>query len=192
MFKDFKIIDISKELTTTQPYPGDRAAIITRIHDMAVHDDCNLSELTMNLHNATHIDAPLHYIENGLSIEQIAVDKCIGAAIVVNADRLITPAFKEHLTNKKVQRVLVKGDLQLTPEVVQLLVAHPILLIGTENNTIGNPDIHKQLLSQEIVVLENITLEHVSEGDYFLFAAPIKIANAEGAPCRALLQSFRD
>jgi len=35
--------------------------------------------------------------------------------------------------------------------------------------------------------LEGLVLEHVSEGKYFLSAAPLNFAGFDGAPCRAYL-----
>ena len=46
---------------------------------------------------------------------------------------------------------------------------------------------HRALLSYGIAVLENLDLSHAPDGRYRLFAAPLKIAGGEAAPCRALL-----
>ena len=42
-------------------------------------------------------------------------------------------------------------------------------------------------LSREIALLEGIVLKDVPEGRYFLSAAPLCLAGADGAPCRAYL-----
>jgi arylformamidase len=47
--------------------------------------------------------------------------------------------------------------------------------------------VHKVLLGAEVVLLEGVRLSHVPEGVYLLNAAPINLAGAEGAPCRAVL-----
>ena len=46
---------------------------------------------------------------------------------------------------------------------------------------------HTALLTYGIAVLENLDLSAAPDGDYTLFAAPLKIGGAEGAPCRAIL-----
>jgi len=46
---------------------------------------------------------------------------------------------------------------------------------------------HIILLSAGIVILEGLRLGHVEEGEYFLAAAPLKIAGVEAAPVRAFL-----
>ena len=47
--------------------------------------------------------------------------------------------------------------------------------------------VHQILLSANIVLLEGIRLTDVSEGVYFLNAAPLNLSGADGSPCRALL-----
>ena len=48
---------------------------------------------------------------------------------------------------------------------------------------------HVALLSYGVAVLENLELRNVPDGRYLLYAAPLKISGAEGAPCRAILVS---
>ena len=48
---------------------------------------------------------------------------------------------------------------------------------------------HRMFMMNEITLLENLDLENVDSGKYFLSAAPIKISGAEAAPVRAFLVS---
>ena len=48
-------------------------------------------------------------------------------------------------------------------------------------------EVHLILLGKGIVLLEGIELSEVSEGRYFLSAAPLNLGGADGAPCRAYL-----
>ena len=63
--------------------------------------------------------------------------------------------------------------------------------MGVESQTIepdgGNGAVHRQLLGENVIVLEGIDLTCVTPGVYFLFVAPLKIAGAEGTPVRAVL-----
>jgi len=47
--------------------------------------------------------------------------------------------------------------------------------------------VHMILLGAEIVALEGLNLQEVPDGTYFLNAAPLNLAGADGAPCRAIL-----
>ena len=47
--------------------------------------------------------------------------------------------------------------------------------------------VHLILLGRQIALLEGVVLDGVPEGRYFLSAAPLNLAGADGAPCRAYL-----
>ncbi|MBR2914691.1 MAG: cyclase, partial [Clostridia bacterium] len=47
--------------------------------------------------------------------------------------------------------------------------------------------VHLALLGANVILLEGVRLAEVSEGIYFLNAAPLKLAGADGSPCRAIL-----
>ncbi|MBR4879284.1 MAG: cyclase, partial [Clostridia bacterium] len=63
--------------------------------------------------------------------------------------------------------------------------------IGNEGVSVGPENapmaVHKILLSQGITLLEGILLDGVSEGKYFLSAAPLNLKGSDGSPCRAYL-----
>lgn len=48
-------------------------------------------------------------------------------------------------------------------------------------------EVHRILLKKNIIILEGINLTNVSEGRYQLICFPIKIADSEAAPVRAVL-----
>lgn len=66
-----------------------------------------------------------------------------------------------------------------------------ILLLGNESQTVGPEnapmEVHLILLGAGAVLLEGIRLAKVSEGVYFLNAAPLNLSGADGSPCRAIL-----
>ena len=43
---------------------------------------------------------------------------------------------------------------------------------------------------RDLRVLENLVLDEVSEGDYELIALPLKLAQADASPVRAILRSL--
>jgi arylformamidase len=47
--------------------------------------------------------------------------------------------------------------------------------------------VHKILLGAGTVLLEGVRLGDVSEGACFLSAAPLNLADSDGAPCRAYI-----
>lgn len=66
-----------------------------------------------------------------------------------------------------------------------------ILTLGNESQTVGPEnapmEVHLILLGANVVLLEGIRLSEVSEGVYFLNAAPLNLSGPDGSPCRAVL-----
>jgi len=178
-----KIIDITKELFSTEPYPDDPRPRMTRLKDMQRGFSYNLSEVSFGAHNATHIDAPLHFLDGGDDVSDIALDKCFGACRVVE-ERFVSLAEAEKLCRCK--RLLFRGKVDISAPAASLL-AKNLSLIGTENLTIGDAMVHKIFLRAGVVILESLDLSNAPVGDYVLSALPLKMKGAEGSPCRAVL-----
>ncbi|MBR7137405.1 MAG: cyclase, partial [Clostridia bacterium] len=76
-------------------------------------------------------------------------------------------------------------------EAAKVFASSNILLLGNEHQSVGPQNapmaVHLALLSADVILLEGIRLAKVSEGVYFLNAAPLNLAGADGSPCRAVL-----
>lgn len=186
-----KIYDISQELFTCQVYPGDLSPSKDQVEKIKSGASCNLTNLTMCAHNGTHIDAPYHFYENGKTIDRLDLQKVIGPAQVIAHDGSLTEADVERLLSPQTRRVLFKGKAVITLDAAKALNRRHVDLIGVESQTVGPEDapmeVHLELLGQEVILLEGIRLGEVSEGTYFLNAAPINLGGTDGAPCRAVL-----
>ncbi len=191
--KNMKYYDITQELFTSAVYPGDKAPAYKRISDMADGASCNITELEMNAHNGTHVDAPRHFVRDGITIDQLPLETLIGPCEVVSFAHPVTREDLEllNLTERGVKRLLCKGGCCLTISGAKYLSECGILLVGVETQSIApvaNPlDVHVEVLSHGIIALEGLVLTDVPDGMYTLFAAPLKLGGSDGAPCRAVL-----
>jgi len=195
-----KIYDISQEVFGCAVYPGDprpEKEIKLKISEGAV---CNLSAFSMCAHNGTHVDAPLHFIDGGKSIDRVDLDQFVGYAwvtahegpvLAADAERILKTAAEQDV--RAAERILVKGRAVVTPEAARVFADNGIKLFGNESQTVGPEDapmeVHLIMLGAGIVLLEGIRLAEVEEGVYLLHAAPLNLGGAEGAPCRATLIS---
>jgi len=193
-----KIYDISQEVFGCAVYPGDphpEKEIKLKISEGAA---CNLSAFSMCAHNGTHVDAPLHFIDGGKSIDRISLDRFVGYAFVAehegpllaaDAERILKTAAEQDV--RAAERILVKGKAVVTAEAAKVFADKGIKLFGNESQTVGPEDapmqVHLIMLGAEIVLLEGIRLADAEEGVYLLHAAPLNLGGAEGAPCRATL-----
>lgn len=193
-----KIYDISQEIFNSVVFPGDPCPKKESILRMSNGDVCNLTAFSMCAHNGTHIDAPYHFINDGKSVEQIALSKFIGYAYVAEHTGIVTKEDARAILQKAseqnteaAKKILIKGNSTVSNEAAQVFADAEIDLIGNESQTIGPENApmtaHKILLSKEVVLLEGVRLADVSEGVYLLNAAPISLGGCDGAPCRAVL-----
>ena len=196
--RNMKIYDISNELLTAKAYPGDPVPKIEKLLSIGGGDVCNLSTLSLCAHNGTHVDSPYHFLNDGITVENIPLYKTVGYAYVCEKHGSLTKEDAKGIIEKaKAQntdaanRILIKGDAVVTSEAAAVFAEANIYLLGNESLTVGPFDapmqVHKILLEKEIVLLENICLNNVNEGVYFLNSAPLKIGGSDGAPCRAIL-----
>ena len=193
-----KIYDISQEVFSCEVYPGDPAPEKTVLSSMENGDLYNLTSFSMCAHNGTHMDAPYHFIKDGKTVDEVSLESLIGPAYVTehygevtgeDAKRIID---KARLMNPEAaKRILIKGDAVVSADAAKEFAAAGILLLGNESQTVGPEEdpteVHVILLSAETIILEGIRLSEVSEGVYFLNAAPLNLADSDGSPCRAVL-----
>jgi arylformamidase len=190
-----EIIDISKDLLTAEIYPGDPEPNVSFIRQIENGDSCNLSVLFTCLHTGTHVDAPLHFLEDEAGIDELPLDAFIGPCTVLEMpDGPITGAT----VNRRfpaAERILIKGggSAYFMKSAAYEAVTTGIKLIGTDACSVGSAaderGPHTAFLSEGVAVLEGLDLSKVSPGEYFLFAPPIKIGGRDGAQTRAVLIS---
>ena len=193
-----KIYDISQEVFSCQVYPDDPMPEKKELKSMKKGELYNLTAFNMCAHNGTHIDAPRHFIKDGKTIDEICLDAFVGMAYVAEHRGVVTDNDAVEIIEKAkkhnpevAKRILIKGDVEVSLEAAKVFASSNILLLGNEPQTVGPKNapmaVHLALLSANVVLLEGIRLAAISEGVYFLNAAPLNLAGAEGSPCRAVL-----
>ena len=161
-------------------------------------DTINLTAISMCAHNGTHVDAPFHFINEGKRVDDIPLEKFIGWAYVADFEGVVAAEDArnilekaESLNKESAKKILIKGKSTVSLEAAKVFAERKVDLVGNESQTVGPEDgpmaVHKELLGAEVVLLEGVRISKVPEGVYFLNAAPINLAGAEGAPCRAVL-----
>ena len=196
-----KIYDISQEVFTCQVYPDDPMPEKKILKSMENGEVYNLTAFSMCAHNGTHIDAPFHFIKDGKTVDEISLEAFVGMAYVAEHQGIVTGDDAVGIIEKAkkqdpkaAKRILIKGDIEVSLEAAKVFAASDILLLGNEPQTIGPQnapmEVHLALLGANVVLLEGIRLAEVSEGVYFLNAAPLNLAGADGSPCRAVLVAF--
>ncbi len=192
------LIDITVPLKeNTKVYPGDPEFKLKQIFTVE-KDGFNLCSLSLGTHTGTHIDAPLHFFNTKESIADLDLKYLITNSLVADVSGLnsIDEKFISGLKLKGINSILFKTNgknIYLTQSGAEYLKNTEILIAGTENidiedETNSNFPVHKTLLLNKTLILENIDLSHVKPGNYKLYCFPLKIENADGSPVRAVLE----
>jgi arylformamidase len=205
-----RIVDLTRILSSSTPvYPGDPAFIA---EDAVLHQPTgfNLKRIATGLHVGTHVDAPRHYYADGSGVEAIPLAACVGRAvriavepregIVRTAD--VVSAWKR--LSERAPRLLVHTGFGpafgspaffteypgFEPSLFDFLKENGIVLLGLDLPSVkyGMDDgasAHADLLGAGIVVLETLAGTDLLPDVFFLSAAPIPYAGADGSPVRA-------
>lgn len=193
-----KLYDISQEVFSCVVYPGDPKPERQILSATARGDLYNLTALSLCAHNGTHIDAPFHFLGEGKTVDALGLEPFVGPCQVVRHRGDVTKddALAMLRTAGDARRLLIGGPATVTAEAAEVFAKSDLLLIGNESQTVGPENapmqVHLVLLGANIVLLEGVVLKDVPEGRYLLSAAPLNLAGADGAPCRAYLMEMEE
>jgi arylformamidase len=191
-------------------WPGDPAVKIARVFDIDKGDAANVSKLDMGAHTGTHIDAPLHFLRDGTSLEKMPLDAVIGPARVIeisdpesikpealmphaieNGERIL---FKTKNSQRDwMSQPFIEDFVFISTAAGRFLVECGIQTVGIDYLSVAGynkneAELHHLLLGAGIWIIEGLNLSQVQAGRYELICLPLKIANSDGAPARALLR----
>lgn len=187
------IHDISRDTINTPVYDGDPETRAERIKSIENGDGYNLTEISMSVHSGTHIDAPLHFYDEGSSIDNIRLNTFFGKCTVISVSGILTGEDMERLLPYCKRRVLFHGEGKtfISHSAAIVLAESRVVLVGTDAQSIApsfdEERTHRELARAGIVILENLNLSAIDDGEYDLCAFPIKLGGLEAAPCRAII-----
>lgn len=163
------------------------------------------TDICLNLHTGTHVDAPLHVFKNGPMVDNYPLEKFYGDAIVIDLSGIDGCIDREHLTDKTIQKndiVILKTknseDTSFNFDFVYLSLSGAKYLSEQKIKTVGIDGLgiernqadhatHKELLSQNIPIIEGLNLTNMKEGRYQFIGFPVSISSAEASLLRAVL-----
>lgn len=200
------IVDLSVLVTGDTPvYPGDPEPKVKPVGNLA-KDGFHDHEITMGTHVGTHIDAPVHMIEGGKELNDIQVDQFVGRGRYVKVeDRKFDLEAVKQADIQKCDIVLFHTGLTeqygrsndyfedyppIPEDIAQYLVDHGVSMVGVDMCSPDHPDfpIHKLLLSNGVLIIENLTnLDKLAGKKFRVYALPLKL-KVDGAPARVVAE----
>jgi arylformamidase len=205
-----KLHDITRPLRSGMPvWPGDTPTDFVFSSTKAAGSVANVGRLRLSLHAGTHADAPYHYNDAGLKIDELPVDTYVGPARVVDirGHATITRDLLAAHDFAATPRVLFKSDTWtdfavfpatwplMATDVPAWLAARGVKLVGldvpsVDHITSKDLPIHHACDAVNLLIIENLDLRAVAPGVYELIALPLRIKGADGSPLRAVLRDL--
>lgn len=195
-----ELIDITVPIRTGMvTYPGDPEVTVERVASLADGDIANISRAALGLHTGTHVDAPLHFLEDDAGVDELPLDVLIGpcevvalpdlgaarvAAALPAADRVL---FRTPNSALWARDSFADDFLSLDGDGARTLVERGVRLVGVDYLSVGDAEAHRVLLGAGVVVVEGLDLRRVEPGPYELICLPLRVAGSDGAPARAVL-----
>lgn len=199
-----KIYDVTAPIFTGMPVyknKPEKQPLITTTTNGHVTE----SRLCLDVHTGTHVDAPLHMINDGDTIETISLEQLVRQCKVFDFTAIegkITKEDIEHLPIEKDDFVLFKTrnsfDEEFNFEFIYVAACAANYLaekrvsgvgidsLGIERAQEGHPT-HRTLMGQKVIIIEGLQLKDVPAGEYFMVAAPLKLQGTDASPARILL-----
>jgi arylformamidase len=163
-----------------------------------------INELQMSTHSGTHIDAPVHFLKRGETIDEVPLENLIGPCRVLDltsAGKRITQESLKGQTGEA-ERLLLKTTFSgretfdedypcIDMSAARMLAASRIRCIGIDSPSIESyrcdGAVHRTLLESGCSIIELLDLSRVEEGDYGMIALPLRLAGLDGSPARVVL-----
>ena len=203
-----KIIDLSHPIYEQTPvFPGTPEV---EVEAFATIEKDGYREKAFQLasHVGTHMDAPAHGLADGRFLDQYPVDSFMGSAIILNVPDPSTPEIPADIqaqipvvdfiilqtgwSSKWGDQAYFKDFPYPSGKLTEAFVKRNIKGIGVDAISVDAMDstdypVHKVLMKNEILIIENLTnLSKIPNGIFTLCALPIKFHEADGAPVRAI------
>jgi arylformamidase len=174
-------------------------------------DPATVSEWKMSSHTGTHMDARMHFIPGGWTMEALDLGRSVGPCRLVDLTNVEEDISRAHLEAAEVAgqaRVLLKtrnSNLELmrreefeesytaiSREAAEYLVEIGVETVGVDYLSVEpfedeEFNTHHTLLGADVLILEGLVLTDVEPGEYFLACLPLKLGGSDGSPARAIL-----
>ena len=210
-----KILDLTLTISDNIPtFPGSPKPNFIQWENLK-DDGYNLELLFLSSHTGTHLDAPYHFLENGLKIHEIGLTRLVREAVLI-------------MSKKKANQSITKNDIQefekkhgkipknstvvfctgwqkmlhydsyfvknpgLTEAAAKYLVTKKTNLVGIDSPSIdfkGSQrfSVHRIFSKNNILIVENLTnLEKIQSSKFHFVVLPLKLKCATGSPVRAI------
>lgn len=208
-------VDLSHVIEGGMPvYPGDPEPLLEKLSSIE-EDGVNLTRLVMGSHVGTHVDAPLHFIEGGSSLDEIPLSTLIGEGVVLDLSYKGVGSGISWEDFDKFSSLVKQGDIVLVytgtsdhwgeegwdyrkfsyieESGAKWLLDKGVKMVGIDCMSVekfgsSEPVTHRLLLSAGVPLIESLSkkLGELAGKRVFVICLPLRIGDVEGGPVRVI------
>lgn len=197
-------------------WPGQPTTSFDTLSCIHCGDTAKVTMLHFSAHTGSHMDAPNHFLAEGIDISRAPFEVGLGpvriAAIDCPAEVLPEHLHKYERRTRPLQageRLILRtpnSDRRLWlqdpfdrdyhgigPDAAKYIAGKKLQLIGVDYLSVGpfhegNPQTHRALMGSDVWIIEGVDLRKVSEGDYEMICLPLKFVGSDASPIRILIR----
>lgn len=209
-----KVIDLTRPISHGQPG--------VEIHSKYTKERDGWNARTYHLysHSGTHLDAPAHFLNDGITLDEIPIDKFIKKGQVIDLTHLEAKSLIEihHVSSQfagsgQGTAILLKTGWseyfedhrfyrdnfpRISRPLAEWIVEQKIEIVGVESPSVADVNnleevtqIHEILLSAGLLIVEGlVNLENLPQTGFQFSAIPLNVSEGDGSPCRAFAEIF--
>lgn len=206
--------DLTTPVTNnTVVYPGDPHFTKEDVCSLLSGAAFNLCQMHLGNHTGTHIDFPAHVIKNGKTSSDYPLKDLIGSGLIIEvpeSEHSITRSFilsqpirkndfvffKTANSRLSKQHEFTEKYVYIEPEAANELLLKGVKIVGVDYISVDKYDaedlpVHHTLLSNNILIVEGLELNHVPLGRCKIFIIPNNIPEMDGLPVRAMARFYK-
>jgi arylformamidase len=210
--------DLTRTISEGMPvFPGEPRPEFQAVRTID-RDGVNVTRVAFGTHTGTHVDAPNHFIAGSIGVDRIPFGSFVGEAAIVGVEKGRAVGVTGADLDGHSRRIR-RGDIVLLytgtsdrrgagagtdfsyqePSAATWMVRHGIKCVGIDSFSVekyGSRDglAHKELLSNGIAIIENLSseLKKFVGRRMFLVCLPLLLYGLDAAPARAVLFEMAD
>lgn len=169
-----KVIDLTLPIYTGMPvYPGDPEASIELIQTLG-KEGWNMRRVQINTHDGTHVNAPVHGVANGKTLDDFPLESFCGATVIYKSGMTMSPDKGIIFREQNIDTAIAEQIKQSRPHFVGLSSAYE-----------ADVDIERDLLKENIILFERLHNLDQLPDEFTFYGMPLKIKEGDGSPVRA-------
>lgn len=210
------MIDLTHPLDATAPVCAGHPSFACHPLLLLERDGINVCSLTLGSHTGTHIDAPYHFVENGLRVDQLDLSSLVGPAVIIDVrgkeprSKLAWPDVEPYAQrlgpgvivllhtgwSKYWGQPQYRDHPSLDVDCARKIMASGVRVVGVDALSPDELplegekdcfDVHYVILGAGGVIAENLNnLDNINFDDVMVSLLPLRLTGCDGSPIRAV------